>query len=114
MQERVSELKTPVFVALAAFLAVALEKFRACTTAIVKGNDAVIKADVSWSSDYFRLISVINLGVSMQKAAGYEIPFKRGPKQRPVAKGPRDDGGTSPPETPVALVAMTDDKDHAA
>jgi len=102
MQERVSELKAPVFVALAVFLSVALDKFRAATAAIVKANDAVSKADVSWSSDYFRLVSVINLGISMQQAAGFELQFKRGPR-RPVSKVPRDDGGTSPPVTPVVM-----------
>ncbi len=102
VEDHMKTVKVPVLLAVSSHFTTVLARARATSAAIVKAAEGVARADVAWSTEYFRLVGLINLGISMQQSAGLGVARKT--SARSSAKKA---GGTSSPASPVAPESPT-------
>ena len=98
--DQLGQLKGTMAQALTHFLTKQLESCRESDAHLAKTAEAVAKADLAWSTDYFRLISLTSLGISLQQAAGFEVVRTKSPPRGKAKKKV-----VAPPATPGPVVA---------
>jgi hypothetical protein len=84
--EQLRQLKGPMPQALAAFVGDQIKRCREADAAAAKTQELASKADLAWSTEYFKLISLTSLGISLQQAAGFEVARKKSPPRGKAKK----------------------------
>ncbi len=96
--DQLSQLKGTTPQALFGFMGKQLEACRDGDARAAKAQEAAAKADLAWSTEYFRLLSLTSLGISLQQAAGFEVVRTKNPPRGKAKKKV-----TTQPEAPVAI-----------
>ena len=74
---RLRETKSPMALALAQYLSRKLDEAQEVGQKVAELTQAVTDASATWSAEYYRVISLTNLGKSLQQEAGVEVPKKK-------------------------------------
>lgn len=111
LSDQLGQLKGPMPQALAGFLGKQLDACREGDVRAAKTAEAAAKADLAWSTEYFRMLSLTSLGISLQQAAGFEVMRSKTPTR---GKGKKK--AITPPETSaqVAVEPSRTDPGQAA
>ena len=83
MVGKLREGKSPMALAIANYLSRKIDEARVVGQTVVELTQTVTDVSGVWSAEYYRVISLTNLGKSLQQEAGVEVPKK---KKRAKAK----------------------------